>query len=269
MARGICHGSSQSDAKTRVHSQSPAPAGRKGKAFSFHFARSAFGVRCVFASLSSGQTDFRLRCRRFVFLRDKRESRRDRMMALQPNKKIKDPHAPANGEAIADISAKHCVHCWRKPKHIARRQKHFDEFLRVPRVDKTEIDIHRSINCALITREEALRLSRMSKNFVKNVCALLAAEHSQENAATKNWIDETGGIACKQPAVAMQSCAAIGEVRFNINLRHAPRVYHPLCDDWLFRQRLFQKVFGAQLGFAKDFTVENHSNTGALGSEWN
>src|SRR5213594_277466 len=266
MARGICHGSSQSDAITRVHSQSFREI---QPVRSTDFARNAFGVRCVFASLSSGQTDFRLRCRRFVFLRDKRESRRDRMMALQPNKKIKDPHAPANGEAIADISAKHCVHCWRKPKHIARRQKHFDEFLRVPRVDKTEIDIHRSINCALITREEALRLSRMSKNFAKNVRALLAAEHSQENAAAKNWIDETGGIACKQPAVAMQSCAAIGEVRFNISLRRPPCAHHPFCDDRLFRQRLFEKVFGAQFRFAKSFTVENHSNASALGGEWN
>src|SRR6266700_8308705 len=162
----------------------------------------------------------------------------DRMVTLQPNQKIEDPHSPPDRKTIADISAKHCVHCWRKPKHIARRQKYFDELLRVPRVDKTEIDIHRPIDRALITREEALRLSRMSKNFVKNVCALLAAEHSQKYATAKNWIDETGGIACKKPAVTMQSCAAIGEVRFNINLRHAPRAYHPLCDDWLFRQRL-------------------------------
>src|SRR5437667_2845155 len=266
MARGICHGSSQSDARTHAHSQSFREI---QPARSTDFARSAFGVRCVFASLSSGQTDFRLRRRRFFFLRDKREPRRDRMMTLQPDQKIKDPHAPANGKAVANVSAKHCVHCWRKPKHIARRQKYFDELLRVPRVDKTEIDIHRPIDCALITREEALRFSRMSKNFVKNVCALLAAEHSQENATAKNWIDETGGIACKQPAVAMQSCASIGEVRFNINLRHAPGAYHPLCDDWLLRQRLFEKVFGAQLGLAKDFTVENHSDTGALCGEWN
>src|SRR6266496_1314518 len=266
MARGICHGSSQSDAKTRAHSQSFREI---QPARSTDFARSAFGVRCVFASLSPGQADFRLRHRRFLLLWDKREPRRDRMMTLQPNQKIKDPHAPANGEAVADISPKHCVHCWRKPKHIARRQKHLDELLRVPSVDKTEIDIHRPIDCALITREEAFRLSRMSKNFVKNVCALLAAEHSQKYAAAKNWIDETGGIACKQPAVTMQSCAAIGEVRFNINWRHAPRVYHPLCDDRLFRQRLFEKVFGAQFRFAKSFTVENHSDTGAFGGEWN
>src|SRR5206468_12542825 len=139
----------------------------------------------VFASLSSGQTDFGLRRRRFFFLRDKREPRRDRMMTLQPDQKIKDPHAPANGEAVANVSAKHSVHCWRKPKHIARRQKHFDEILSVPNVDKTEIDNHRPIDCAIISREEAFHLSRMSKNFVKNVCAMLAAEHSQENATAK------------------------------------------------------------------------------------
>src|ERR1700745_3515136 len=139
MAWGICHGSSQSDAKTRAHSQSFR---EKRPARSTDFARSAFGVRCVFASLSSGQTDFRLRRRRFFLLWDKREPRRDRMITFQPNQKIKDPHAPANGEAVSNISAKHSFHCWRKPQHIARLQKYFDELLRVPRVDKTEIDIH-------------------------------------------------------------------------------------------------------------------------------
>src|SRR5206468_8209903 len=98
MARGICHGSSQSDARTHAHSQSLCEI---QPARSTDFARSAFGVRCVFVSLSSGQTDFRLRRRRFFFLRDKREPRRDRMMTLQPNQKIKDPHTPANGEAVA------------------------------------------------------------------------------------------------------------------------------------------------------------------------
>jgi hypothetical protein len=43
---------SQSDARTRAHSQSPATAGRNGHASAMNFARSAFGVRCVVASLS-------------------------------------------------------------------------------------------------------------------------------------------------------------------------------------------------------------------------
>jgi hypothetical protein len=44
---------SKSDARTRAHSESPATAGQNIMASRLHFARSAFGVRCVFASLSS------------------------------------------------------------------------------------------------------------------------------------------------------------------------------------------------------------------------
>ena len=43
----------KSDARTRAHSQSPATAGRNRHASAMNFARSAFGVRCVLASLSS------------------------------------------------------------------------------------------------------------------------------------------------------------------------------------------------------------------------
>src|SRR6058998_1760706 len=156
----------QSDARTCAHSEGQAPAGQNTVARYIYFARSAFGVRCVSASLSCRHTDFGFRGRRSFLLWHERALRRNRMMALQPNQKIKDPHPPANWKAVTDISAKHCVHCWRKPEHIARRQKNFDELLRVPSINKTEIDIHRPVDCALITREEALRLSRMIKGFV-------------------------------------------------------------------------------------------------------
>src|SRR4029077_11655898 len=108
------------------------------------------------------------------------------------------------------------------------------------------------------------RLTRMIKNFVKRVGGKFAAEHGKENAAAKNWIDKTGGIACKQPSVAVQSRGAIREVRFDVNLRDTPRVCHPFGDSWLFSQNFFEKVFRAELGLSKRFAVENHSNAGTL-----
>ena len=87
----------------------------------------------------------------------------------------------------------------------------------------------------------------MIKNLVERIGSAFAAEHREEDAAAKNRIDEPGGIACKQPAVTVQSCAPIGEVRFHVNLRDAPRVCHPFGDEWLFGQGLIEKVFGAEL----------------------
>jgi len=77
---------------------------------------------------------------------------------LQPNKKIKHPHSPTDGKAVADISAKHCIHCGRKPKHIARREENFDEFLFVPCVPEAKINIHPEIHRALVLREQPPRI---------------------------------------------------------------------------------------------------------------
>src|SRR5438552_8828015 len=169
------------------------------------------------------------------------------MMALQPNQKIKDPHPPADWKTVTNISAKHCVHGWRKPQHIARRQKDYDEYLRVRGVHKTKISIHRAVYRPLVAGEQPFHVPRTLKNFVQNICASFAAEHCEKDAAAKDGIDEPGGIARKQPAVTVQSCAPIGEVRFHVNLRDSPRVRHPFGDDWLLAQRLFEKIFGAEL----------------------
>src|SRR5262249_31009445 len=96
-----------------------------------------------------------------------------------------------------------------------------------------------------------------------------AAEYREENAAAKNWVDKSSGIARKQPAIAVQTCAPIGEVRFHINFRHALRVCHSLGDRWLFGQRLLEKIFSAALGLAKSFAVQNYANAGAFGRKWN
>src|SRR5439155_19643452 len=111
---------------------------------------------------------------------------------------------PSDGKAVADISAEHGVHCGRKAQHIARREENFDKFLCVPSVDKAEINIHRSVYRALVPREQPFCPARTIKHFVSRISSQLATEHCEENAAAINWIDETSGIARKQPAVSMQ-----------------------------------------------------------------
>src|SRR5262249_53306513 len=118
-------------------------------------------------------------------------------------------------------------------------------------------------------REKAFSLARVVENFIQSIGAFFAAENREKDAAAKNRIDKSGGIACKQPAVTVQICAAIGKIRFDIDFRDAPRVCHSFGDRWLFGQRLLKKILGAELRLAKSFTVQNHSNTGPLGRKWN
>ena len=80
------------------------------------FARSAFGVRCVFASLSQARGRFSDRRGAFFFLWHEREARGNRMMALQPNQKVKNPHPPADWKTVSDISTKHCINGRREAK---------------------------------------------------------------------------------------------------------------------------------------------------------
>src|SRR6476659_8148436 len=109
----------------------------------------------------------------------------------------------------------------------------------------------------------------MIKHFVQSVGAFFTAEHCKKNAAAKNRIDESGGVARKQPAIAVQTRASIREIGFDIGLRNAPRVRHAFRDGWLFRQSLLEKIVSTELGFAKSFTVENNADARSLIRKWN
>src|SRR6478672_2287269 len=109
----------------------------------------------------------------------------------------------------------------------------------------------------------------MIEHFVQSVGAFFAAENRKENAAAKNRVDESGGVACKYPPIAVQTRASIGEIRFDIGFRNAPRVCHPFCNGWLFRQRLVKKIVGAEVGFTKSFAVEYHADARSLVRNWN
>src|SRR5207249_2934043 len=98
-----------------------------------------------------------------------------------------------------------------------------------------------------VSREEAFCLARTIEHFVQGVGTSFAAEHSKKDAAAKNWIDKSRCVACKQPAIAVQTRASIGEIRFDIGFRDALRVYHPFRNRWLFHQCLLEKIVSAEL----------------------
>src|SRR4029077_10940103 len=109
----------------------------------------------------------------------------------------------------------------------------------------------------------------MIEYFVQSVSAFFTAEHRKKNAAAKNRVDESRGVACKQPANAVQTRASIREIGFDKRLRNPPRVCHAFRDGWLFRQRLLEKIVSTELGFTKNFTVENHADARSLIGKWN
>src|SRR5262245_30048856 len=153
----------------------------------------------------------------FLFLRHERELRRDRVVTLQPNQEIKYPHSPANRKTVTHVSAKHCIYCLSKTQHGARREENFDELLRIPRIDEPKINVHRAIHRSLILREQAFGLARVIEHFVQSVGAFFTAEDCKKNAAAKDRINESGGVACKQPAIAVQTRASIREIRFDMD----------------------------------------------------
>ena len=81
-------------------------------------------------------------------------------------------------------------------------EKHFDEFLRIPRINKPEVNVHRLVDVALVAREALPAFSRMIEHFVQDIGRLFAAEDGKKNAAAENRIDEPGGVARQQPAIA-------------------------------------------------------------------
>jgi len=70
----------------------------------------------------------------------------DGVVALQPDQKVKHPHAPANRKTVAHISAKHRVYRRGETEHIARCEKNLDEFLGVPRIDEAKINVHCAVH---------------------------------------------------------------------------------------------------------------------------
>src|SRR5262249_14739378 len=128
---------------------------------------------------------------------------------------------------------------------------------------------HRAVHGSLVSREQAFCLGWMIEHFVQSVRAEFAAEHRKKNAAAENRIDKSGGVACQQPAIAVQTRASIREIRFDVDLRDAPGVCHAFHNAWLFRQCLVEKILRAELGLAKSVTIENYSDARSLITEWN
>src|SRR5260370_7291205 len=156
---------------------------------------------------------------------------------------------------------------WREAEQVARWKGDFDEFLCVPGVNKTQINIHCTIDRSLVTAKEPARLMRMIQHFVQSIGALFTAEDSEKNAATKDWIDKSGSIACEQPAIAVQLPAAIGEIVRDVNFRSATPVPHSFGDYRLFATPLAPKLFWNQFRTPQHFAVEHDADAGAFGCQ--
>src|SRR4051812_49354803 len=134
-------------------------------------------------------------------------------MSLEPNQEVKNPHPPFDTKFRSNVAAEDGVNGGGQIQNLARRGEHFNELLGVPRVNETQINIHRPIDFALINWEKFLRFSGVIKDHVKTISGQLSAEHSQKHAAAEDWIDESRSITGQQPAIAKKLRISIRKIR--------------------------------------------------------
>jgi len=187
-----------------------------------------------------------------IRFRLERQSRTKRPAFLQTHDEIKKFHAPANRETVADVSAQHCIHRRRNLQEIGLGQEHFDEFLaRIPRIHEAQVNIHRAINRALITREQAATSSRIIECLMQSIGRFFPGENSEENSAAKDRIDETGGIAREQPAITDELCIAKRKIGRGIDLRDAPALTDAIAEQRLFGQGALEEFLAGSFDFLK------------------
>ena len=144
-------------------------------------------------------------------------------------------------------------------------EEDFDEFLRIPGIDKTEVNVHGVIDVALVAGEEFFAFRRMIEHFVQNIGSLFACEDGEEDAAAEHRVDESCRVAREHPAIAGKTRAAIRKISGAANWRHALGVAHRLHQERLFLDRLLKKIFRAQAGFLEDRAVEHDPHAGPGG----
>src|SRR5947207_13355783 len=82
------------------------------------------------------------------------------------------------------------------------------------------------------------------EHLVQNIGRLFTSEDSEKNVAAENWIDETGGITRKQPAIAGEPRAPIGKVRSGVTMRNATPCAAPIAHERPAGNRPSEKLFG-------------------------
>src|SRR5437762_5797283 len=102
------------------------------------------------------------------------------------------------------------------------------------------------------------------EHLVQNIGRLFTSEDSEKNAAAENWIDETGGITRKQPAIAGEPLAPIGKVRRGVNLRNATARADAIAHEWLLGNGALEKFFGGKSRAFEVRRLQNNADTGAV-----
>src|SRR5207245_614808 len=82
--------------------------------------------------------------------------------------------------------------------------------------------------------------------------------------AAEDWIDETGGVTGKQPAIAGESLTPIGKVRCRINLRNATARADAIAHERLLRNGALEKFFGGKSRAFEVRRLQYKANTGAV-----
>src|SRR5262245_40431689 len=106
----------------------------------------------------------------------------------------------------------------------------------------------------------------MIENDVENIGTLLACEMGEENAATENRINETGGIAGEHPALTRETCLAIRKIGACVGRGDPPGLSHAPGEKRLFGERLLKELFRRFLRPSVERRIADDADAGtALG----
>src|SRR5438477_6748168 len=106
------------------------------------------------------------------------------------------------------------------------------------------------------------------EHFVQNIRRLFAGEDREKNAAAENWIDEAGGIAGQQPAIAGESFAPIGKVGRSVNLRNPTARADAIAHERLLRDSALEKFLGGKSRAFEVRRLQYDADTGAIVFQW-
>ncbi len=136
----------------------------------------------------------------------------------------------------------------------------FDEAGFVPIAHEAEVEVHDAVHLALVFFEKGGAFCRGGKGGIDGIGGIFGGFHGDEDAGAEHGIDEAGGVAREEPAVAGEGFVAVGVVALGVDFADAGGIRHAAPDFGLLAEHGFERFLGAFLEGFEGGDVEDHAD---------